>query len=40
MDAVTGMHGDAAAWETMGEAFAVARRTVEVEVRETGLEES
>lgn len=38
MDAATGMHEDAAAWERMGEAFGVARRMVEVEGRETGLE--
>jgi hypothetical protein len=36
VDAATGMHEDAAAWERMGEAFGVARRMVEVEGRETG----
>lgn len=40
MDAATGMHGDAAVWGTMEEAFGAARRMVEVEVRETGLGES
>ena len=42
MDVATGIHGDAAVWGTMEEAFGVARRMVEVEaeVRETGLEES
>ena len=40
MDAVAGMHADAAVWGTMEEAFGAARRMVEVEVRETGLEES